>query len=353
MTKAKGFTLVEVMVSFAVFAIVAMAAYSFFHVHSRQGSGSAKRKIAMESVAVAAMNMRRDIMQAGLGLSMEPALGLFVTSGSGTAPDALYISWADYLDVDLDSSKTNSFFDDPSSIVAGQGKAWFDLVTTDTLTVPNVRYSTATREANSVIRLTGIAGSGGTTSVAFPLNNVSTANASIPKNTADLKLKMTSIFSGKAAPAISYRLLFGTNPDGSSRSSTGPNPQNTWGTLVRNGLVIAGAGDVGTDETQRSFVKITDFQVDCQFSDNTWWPANGYTFGSGIYTAANVRLLQITLRFIVKDEGGGYQTPDAIVGTGYRIAGDYTRGPWTIGGTYTFRVSPRNIVLASYLHSAK
>lgn len=368
MTKSKGFTLVEMMVSFAVFAIVAMAAYSFFHVHSKQGAGSAKRKIALESVAVAAMNMKRDIIQAGLGLSMEPALALFVTNGSGTNPDTLYISWADYLDIDLDSSKTNSFFDDPSTIVAGQGKAWFNLVTTDTLTVPNVRYSTARRDADSVIMLQGIAGSGGSTKVPvgppYPTVVQSTSNININKNTADLNLKMNAAFSGKAVPAISYRLLFGTNPDGSTRTTTDTRqPQNNWGTLVRNGRSIAGAGDVvdasdtsrSADESQRSFIKITDLQVDCQFSDDTWVPATGSpnTFGTGSYTSANLRLVQVTLRFIIKDEGGGYLTPDKIPGTGYRIIGDYTPGPWTIGGTYTFRVSPRNVVLSSYLHSAK
>ena len=103
-------------------------------------------------------------------------------------------------------------------------------------------------------------------------------------------------------------------------------------------------------------VKVTDFKIRCQFRDLA--SASGTTWAQldpnpgGTYTADRLLLIEVTVRYLVRDMQGGYATPNDGP-SGFRIEGDTTHGPWMTGGTRTITVSPRCLVLMQYLWSQK
>jgi hypothetical protein len=164
------------------------------------------------------------------------------------------------------------------------------------------------------------------------------------KNTQKLKLTFGTTTGGTvkryATPAISYELKL-LDPD--------PKQMYQSGRLVRNGeTMIGGAMKAG----QIPLVKVTDFKIRCQFRDLA--AASGTTWAQldpnpgGTYTADRLLLIEVTVRYLVRDVQGGYNTPNDAL-PGYRIEGDTTYGPWMVGGTRTITVSPRCLVLMQYL----
>jgi len=104
-----GFTILEVLVAFALFAVVAAAAFALFHDQTREGASTALRKIAFESVSHALMAIERDVLNAGLGLRDKPQLAIWVVQGAGSNPAELYLSCSDHLDMALVPTQNWSF----------------------------------------------------------------------------------------------------------------------------------------------------------------------------------------------------------------------------------------------------
>jgi len=360
MSLKKGFTVLEVLVSLAIFAILAAAAMSFYQHQSRKGAGAARHKMAQEAATLALMQIKRDILQAGMGLKHYPGLAIFLNEGTGTTPDALYLSFSDHLDLDVTPDIPNSFFD--SSGVPGENRAWFKLDSASTsMTVTSVnssmdKFATAaliTRNSagTASVKSTKDAGFGVSTFNAQHVINGVTYTQAQQKamNKQDIKYDWTGSFAGQVAPAIEYRLDV--------------DPSHEFpGTLLRNGVAILGAqSTLGgfTPDKLRPLMKVTDFQVRCQFrSGATYvWTSTLNPFTN--FNVRDLRLVEVTIRYIIRDEAGGHAYPDDPDPAhprwpkGFSISGDNnpqrSYGPWKVGGLQTIQVSPRNVVMWVYL----
>lgn len=352
MRNERGLTLIELMVSFAIFSILLAGVVSFYQFQSKISAGASKRKISHEVTTAALAAIRSDIMQAGTGLR-----GNVSQAGSGTRrqshmavfvryhdafhpsnPDSLYLNCTDYLDMSLPpgSSFPASFFSDTS--VPGVGKTWFELesgVTEAYVDQVHANVRQATMDRAIVIPDTPGAAYIESLTVA-----PDTAGIDPNKNTQKLKLSFES--SGGAgkryvAPSISYEL------------SVADADVRQRGRLLRNGETLIG----GTNNAwEVPMIKVTDFKIRCRFRDLT--AADGTAWAQldpqpgGTYTADQLLLIEVTVRYLVRDMQGGYETPNNGP-SGFRIEGDTTHGPWMVGGTRTITVSPRCLVLMQYL----
>lgn len=343
MRNEKGFTLVELMVAFAVFAMLLSAAVAFYQVQSRTIAGSSKRKIAHEVTTAALSAIRKDIMQAGTGLRGNVTqagggerelshLAIFVEyhdAMSPTSPDKLYLNCTDYLDMGLPpgSDYPNSYFVDAAS--PSIGKTWFELDSGPPPTVRNVHANINNTTMNKAIFLPDMPGPASVEDLELRPDGSGIDSIT---NTQTLELEFQGT-GGKryAAPAIFYEL------DG--------------GKLKRNGETMVG-GVQRENSGLVPAVKVTDFKIRCLFKDSgtvegvTW--ADLDPTPGGTYTADQLVLVEVSLRYLVRDVRGAYDTPDVVPGS-YRIEGDYQQGPWTIGGTRTIQVNPRCLVLMQYL----
>lgn len=367
MKKQNGFTIIELLVTMVVFAIVAGAAVSLFQFQAKSAASSTTRKMAREAVGLALMTIQRDIERAGLGLVQHQPLSITVKNGGAGKPDELYLSFSDH--VSMDWSKTNpwSFFDALSS--PGQNKLWFALSGGTSITLTDVGAWIGTEGTSppvgAVIRQQGAAKPDAVDLANFVVGQNSTQQK---KNQFTATLTMSSGFSGNVAPAVSYKLIAST--DDQNAFPSGKRPQ--LGTLLRNGMPVKGAGTpiIGAWQGEKPpFVKVTDFQVRCGFrttsctftsyySDHTqtncWAPENGKSLGDSGWEVDKLRVIEVTIKYIMKDKAGGAKYPDpnepsGMKVAGFGIAGDKTYGPWSLGGSQTITVAPRNIVLDQYL----
>jgi prepilin-type N-terminal cleavage/methylation domain-containing protein len=344
MRNEKGFTLVELMVAFAVFAMVLSAAVAFYQVQSKTIAGSSKRKTAHEVTTAALAAVRKDIMQAGTGLrgTVSQAgggerdlshLSIFVEyhdAMSPTSPDKLYLNCTDYLDMSLPpgADYPNSFFVDAASPAIG--KTWFELDSgQNTKSVEEVHANVNKATMSKAIFVPDTPGPASVEDLELSPDTLGIDSVT---NTQTLKLQFKGT-SGKryAAPAIVYELVDGK--------------------LQRNGETMIG----GVERENAGLVpevKVTDFKIRCQFKDSgatggvTW--ADLDPTPGGMYTPGQIVLVEVSLRYLVRDVQGSYETPDVAPGS-YRIEGDYQRGPWAIGGLRTIEVNPRCLVLMQYL----
>ncbi len=351
----RGFTLIELMVAFAIFAILLAAMVSFYKFQSSLIAGASKRKTSHEVTTSALAAIKRDIMQAGTGLRGKIATGSSMRPQSQMAvyvdyhetskpqdPDALYVNCTDYLDMSLPQDGfPNSFFSETS--IQGQDKIWFDLESGKKIkTVDKVPAHVGHCSMNSAILIPD----DGTDAYVETMMVSPDACADPPdrtgvdptENTKTVTLTFETDNKGSikryAAPAISYVLSL-NDTDVSKR-----------GRLLRNGEPMIGgvlkAGQIPT-------VKVTDFKIRCQFraaAGGTTWADLKYSGTTN--TADQLLLIEVTLRYLVRDVKGGYATPHDGP-PGFRIEGDTTGGPWAVGGTRTITVSPRCLVLMQYL----
>ncbi|MFC1833152.1 PilW family protein [Thermodesulfobacteriota bacterium] len=403
MKNAKGFTILELMVSMVVFSMVLVMTISFYMFYGKKSAGSSVKKNAHEAATAALMSVRRDLMQAGLGLSRDGnfvRLALFVkdggifTSGGSTrkAPDELYISYSDFLDMDISSDKTNSFWqaiapkdERPNS---DTNTAWF-YPSSGKIKITGVSAFTDRSQVDSVIfgdtvlvaedekEILSVDAGYSTASDAVSLDKKPYEEAN---NRAALSIKIptgSSVTADVAVPAISYRVNLGED-------ST--LPKEYWGRLLRNGQPVIGGGaphwNLDEDKTKtntfggvdRPLVKVTDFQVYCRFNidgvdcdvfPNKCWtpyppnvtvPAVTNTFGDSAkgFTVENLRVITVQIRYLSLDPAGGYESPSKVPKSSqfFIDPSDTTRGPWTRVGPDSMTVSPRNIVMGSYLTSS-
>ena len=379
MNKRKGFTILELLVTMAVFAVVAAAAVALFQFQAKSSAGSNVRKLGSEAVTLALMTIQRDIERAGLGLMQQLPLSMAVKDGASGAPDQLFLSYSDHVNMVLARDKTYSFFDASSS--PGMQKLWWSLSGSNSILLQNVGAWIGTDgmapPIGGVIRQV-VAPAPGTPD-AVELSNFNVTQDAVvqrPKNQCTVTLTLPSAFSGNVAPAVSYRLI--TSKTDQSAYPSDRQPQ--LGTLMRNGIPVTGAGVplVGAREGEKQpVVKVTDFQVRCGFRNATavcdfakyyedrttacWTPDNGRQLGdtAGGWDVGTLRVVEVTIRYIVKDRGGGAKYPADMTVAGFRLPDDDknmtppARGPWALGGAQTITVSPRNIVLGHYLGPPK
>lgn len=394
-----GFTILELVVAIAVFSIVLGAAVSISQFQARKGAGSTVRKMANEAVALAIMQIRRDIVRAGFGLlddqgtSGNPAvrLSVFVQNGSSGAPDELLLSFSDHIEMDIDATKQNSFFSMFTSTPHGSSDtthsfvSW-SLATQNLLQMPNVNTAIDATSIGGLITMTNTGTVGFIDSAHDSTWKVSPVSGTQNYNnkTQTLQMQWNTPFTGKVAPAICYLLNLAPASNITLQPVT-PTLKDrqgdyTRGQLLRNGVPLIGGATGGSSTTASAmppYIKVTDFQVRCgfyidssrdfstYFADSTsiagWTPDGGKTFGQttgGLnYTAENLRVLEITLKYIIRDKGGGNLWPGEISTPGFNITSartpdtqnDYTAGPWAIGGTYTVLISPRTLTLGKQL----
>jgi len=367
------------MVTMAVFAIVAGAAVSLFQFQSKSSAGANVRKIAGEAVTLALLTIQRDVERAGMGLMNQPKLSLLVTNGGTGKPDELYVSFSEHVSMSLGRDKNYSFFDAGSEL--GKDKLWFTLSGGSTL-VKSDGTTPALTDVGAWIGTDGAAPpigalirqSGASKPVADILKSFSATQSAAQKkkNQCTITLTLSGGVSGNAAPAISYKLIASASDQ--TAYPSGSKPQ--LGTLMRNGIPLAGGGVplIGAWEGEKTpFIKVTDFQIRCGFfktgcdftqyyTDRTktqcWSPDNGSALGDLGWEIDKLRAIEVTIRYIVKDKGGGakYPDPDEPYGmkvAGFGIADDKTYGPWALGGDQTITIAPRNVVLGQYLGPPK
>jgi len=366
MRNQKGLTILELLVALGIFAIVAAAAMSFYQYQSKQGVGAARKKMAEEQIRMALSVIGRDIMQAGLGLQGREALAIFVQNGtSATDPDELYLSYSGPWDMDLTGDKPSSFYAGRQSSESGvkgsrgtpgQNRIWFKLSNSTSITLKDLN---AAIDANSVGSLILDVTPYFIRDPKAPADPKTTVTVSQTTDQADqyrhdVQLAWTTAYDGTAAPAVSYRLVLD-----SDTTCNASNESLKWsaGRLLRNGVALAGADPLEAATSAlaselRPLVKITDFQIRCGYKSAVATitcadcPSTAVEFQTKV---KDLRLVEVTIRYLVRDPAGGFMTPDVVGPTGYRIPNDCTTGPWTVGGTQTFLVSPRNIVMPQYL----
>jgi len=386
----------------AVFSIVIGAAVSLSHFQAKKGAGSTMRKMASESIALAIMQIRRDIARAGFGLldDKEPGnpavrMSLLVQEGASGAPDRLLLNFSDHIDMELDASKQSSFFGMFSEDRHGRSSSskswvWWSLINQNLLQMPSVKMSMDAAAIGGLITMTSAGTVGfkdsqtdGTSWKVIPVSGTQNFAA----KTQTLQVQWSSNFTGKAVPAISYLLNLAPAP--SSIVPLDPDTASdrvadyTRGQLLRNGVPLVGAGtadiDAATKKGRPPFIKVTDFQIRCGFyidathdfatyltsppGSNAGWTPDAATFGTGSYVPENLRALEITIRYIFRDRGGGNYYPYEVkTGTNPALdkfainsartpdnQNDKTAGPWAMGGTYTVVISPRTLVLGKQL----
>ncbi len=364
MNDTRGFTILEVLVGLAIFAIVAAAAMTFYKFQTRESTISSRKKIAQEAATLALMRLKRDIIGAGLGLSEQEVgredLSLFVSDGSGTAPDEIYLSSAPYVDLDLTPTESDgstprqySFFPFGSA-KPGEDKSWFTLTGGDTqLVLSNVRFSVDQRSLGALIVRNGVdrfmsrGNDSGFLVTSTPQDELTTEQKQEGRH--DVTFSWTSGMSGgeEVAPAIRYWL-------NTAQDASDPRPNQNRGTLMRNNVALLGAQSTVTGfkaDALAPLMKVTDFQVRCCFSDGNCSP-DTVTFDDAGYGPADLRIVEVSVSYIIKSgrtSSGGYATPDDVKDPKFRIVGDDTVGRWMIGGTIVLRATPRNIVLTRYL----
>ena len=78
MTSRRGFTIVEFIVAILILSLVIVAAISFFIYQSGYGRDASKKRDVRETVALALLMIRQDIMHASYGVADKPQTGLYL-----------------------------------------------------------------------------------------------------------------------------------------------------------------------------------------------------------------------------------------------------------------------------------
>lgn len=369
MRNSKGFTLVELMVGMLILAAAIAGALSFFIFQSQRGHESFRDKNTDEAVFSALTVMSRDIHAAGLGVVSDyPKLALLVRR-TPNLPDALYLSYNEYMDIQYYERDANLTFLRGASIWCSKGscrdvqttgsgyQGYVTLADTSNLrlyAIPkristslnsnvgailvdvnttaadaeardvNVKLSTATPRANPL----------GTEDWTFPIVAEGTALAS------------TML----AVPAVSYKVRY-YNADGSPftgdltalDSSSGLSYSSgvgtIFGSLWRNRGPDGNAYSVPilgwSPQGGNPFINIRNFQVRRQYRDGGWDVVKNA--GETVEVAPNprnVRMLEIALT---------YQTN--LSKTTVQTGTDKPKAVWSQPVTRIMRVSPRHLAL--------
>ncbi len=93
---SKGFTLVEVLVSVLISAIIILMGFSFFIYQSKGSGTAAKEMVSDEEVSLTLNLLKRDIIHAQGGINQNPELAVFVTDENNKADGAYHELYINY-----------------------------------------------------------------------------------------------------------------------------------------------------------------------------------------------------------------------------------------------------------------
>jgi prepilin-type N-terminal cleavage/methylation domain-containing protein len=291
-TDSKGFTLVEVLVSVLLTAVIVLMGFSFFIYQSRGSGTVAKEMVSDEEISLTLNLLKRDILHGQDGLNQNPELAVYVTDKNNKADGAyheLYINYGRFLSGHFSTvanvfknfayfteSPTRGQFDVPPPMVqtpttlpldaqAQQYQAAFLAHIGAAIIEPNP-FSLGTITVSPV---TGQAsGSAGNRYCTFTVTDTS------------------------ALPAGKYNLSPATVYEW--KQVTAPTTGELVGVITRNGKNLLGGN---------STLTVQDFRIRCLFVDADgitlkWTPPEGTeTLGFSQRPPANLRLVEITVRY--------------------------------------------------------
>lgn len=331
MRNSKGFTVIEMMVGAAVLLVVLLIATSFFIFQSRYGGQLVRDTGTRETMSLAMMMIKRDVMHAGEGLGDIPELSLWMddVDSSNTYYKKLFVSYGRYLTSIAASDVPNPDYTTPSNeysiygtqkkkngpIFGGLGSSVDQFNIKDTLQfdIWGVLTYNMTTKARGANQFTAFATATDTT-------------VSPPRTTTTFTFPgTTSAFT----PVIAYELVTKDTPSPSPALADPEYPE-----LRRNGIAIAG----GPKEKNS---KLTGFRIRCQFISSTgtetWVPTSSLTFNGQAYL--DLRLVEVQVRYQTK------KIHDVFV----KDSGPWERKEiWSPEVAKTLNISPRNLVLAAY-----
>jgi type II secretory pathway pseudopilin PulG len=354
MATDKGFTMLELLLAAVLTLALLGLSVPFFVAQSSYSYNSFQEKSSGEAVELALQLIRRDLLQAGYGVTNTAKkpnldLSLFVVDGTGTPPtDTLYVNYTGYLntrgDVENLPALTTAQKDEKAYIGANS-------VMMEGQTFPFTGGSIAYQgwvTMPSVFSLRGIPSDVTRTSIgaliyktdgnmfadgASPVNVDSTAI--IAESVAGYQ-QMTfygfSIPTGRlVTPAIAYQVA----AHGLWRNAGTVVPPTSSTSRVQP--LLGG--------TQHKSLQVMDFQVRCQFRDSAgntvWWPGSGTTFGSGTCQVMNLKQVEVTIAYRYWMKSGGLGATGRWNGPDTETSG----GPRWLRKVIT--VSPRTVALKS------
>lgn len=359
---SEGFTIVELMVTMAVMAVILLIATAFFRNQSQLSGTTTKDRSARQGITLALVQLQRDLVQAGYGMPLYPQ-GALCFGDNNTASQThknvnpkdpnfntkvygtLWVSYGDYI---LNSIPTNPLSTPtphlpysmwPSLVynltpmsntnLAG-GSFSIPAAESPSGTNYTTAYASATTYANSIGAIiywpgAGLYGSGAVT-VNTPGNptNVGTGQTmTAPPSGVVAQFTVPTAPGGtfSFAPAVVYNFV----PGVVSNKTTGyiTRNQQTW------------LGDRSLD--------ILDFQVRALYgvtgqTTQQWAPTN---LDFTQYMASSLRYVEIKIVYMILDS-------DSTLETRYT---QFTAGEIS-AVTKTLRVSPRIVVLSTYTTNA-
>lgn len=271
--RAKGFTMIEMLVVTAILGVVLLIAVAVFGSYHRHATASKVHKLVNEQVASTLGVIAADIRRAGTGLGYtHPEMALYWDT------DELWINWGGFVDYDAIPSSpasalpVNSVFNTFGWFDCRSGTFDIDKVS-DTVSVPSVSTGTftggdfggilvaQTDSINATVIRAPIEAAMTGLSYGFPAGTPEcTATASIPDPTV-AKRRITfgqgaASWAGRwAVPVIVYRRI----------------PQATPGQLYRNWEVILGdpPADSGANRIGLKELRLTAFNIACNFQTLT------------------------------------------------------------------------------------
>lgn len=236
---SRGFTIAELMVAIVLTSLIIVVAMAFFIYQTTHGREATKTRASRESLSLAMLMLRQDIMHAGFGVSDKPELAVYMSDKINNAYTRLYINYGTFLE---DPHKQRGYI---PYIGALAGSTWTAPVQTPPATTP--RLYSQTVGPYDVGGL--IADNVGST------NRIATLTCSNPGGPAPytfaVSLGTGMSASDNFAPAISYTL----EKDDSVKKYA----------LKRNGKVLLGDDPSDTTASPDRTLRVTGFRVIAMF----------------------------------------------------------------------------------------
>lgn len=309
-TDSRGFTLVEVLISVFLTAIIILIGFSFFIYQSRGSGTAAKEMVSDEEISLTLNLLKRDILHAQDGLNQNPELSVYVTDKNNKSDGAyheLYVNYARFLSGHYStvSNVFKNFAYFTESPTRGQFKVYPPMVqtpTTPTLDSQAVEYQKAfVAHIGAVIIEPN----------PFSLQTIKVSPVTGQSSTSAGDRYCTfTVTDTSALPAGKYNLSPATVYE--RVQVTAPTTGELVGVITRNGNNLLGGN---------STLTIQDFRIRCLFVDTDGitlrWIPDYKPFNQ--MPPANLRLLEVTLRYKHLDLGSETRREQSVeIGKGAR-----------------------------------
>ena len=388
---SKGFTVVELMVTLIMILLIHSIVIGFYLFQSRKGGQAAKETSSRHGLALALMQLQRDVVQMGYGLSLYPQMACYLATQNPSYPssskpyyDTIYVSYGQFLKSGIPTTGTNSpytmwpslvysFYATPMNFAANISGGQF-----------SIPAPTQAEALANAINVGAIIFLNNPTSPTTPspglqlLYPINPSGAPSPPGTVPSPVPTGQTMSHPPSGWVTTFTLKGTPPNYSGPSPSGnyyftpavvysfqpPQINPTTGLLsvpgqiLRNGLPFLGGSaqaqsTSATTTSQESFFSIYDFQVRGLFippaggtqpsgtnSSQMWAPAippnvkaAGYGQFSSLITTSNLRYVEIRIAY-------------TIIQGEYSNTAAQTQAQALKTVTRLIRVNPRSVVLS-------